>query len=125
VSHDPAAVDAVFSIRRGDDHRRSWTLTTGSTAGWANAFLQIRSGPNENAELLASSEDDGTAMIDLDADFDADPATLSWHLEDADTAELPTGPCWFHLTAEVNGDVTTVLFRPGRIVERVAVRSAS
>jgi hypothetical protein len=124
VSHDPAAIDAVFTIRRGDDHRRAWTLSGGDVSNWANPFLQLRSGPNEQAELLGSSEDDGTAMVTLDYDFSAEAATFAWHLDDADTLTLPIGPVWFHLTVEIDGDVTTVLYRPGRIAERVAVRSA-
>jgi hypothetical protein len=122
VAHDPTAVEALFTIRKGDDFRRAFT-SDDDVSNWGSPLMQIRSGPSEDAPLLASSEDDDTAEIVLSFDFLSTGSTLEFFIDDAETASLPAGPCWLHLTAQIGGDVTTVLFRSGRIVERVAVAS--
>lgn len=108
--------DAVWSIRQGDDWRRTWT-TDEDVSGWDvdTLLVQLRAGPDKSATLLASSDpDDSTedvALIDTTGtSFGAGGGTLALHIDDEDTSTLPVNHwVWIEAQCEIDGDVTTFL----------------
>lgn len=65
---------AEFSGRRGDFIERSWTRTSGGTAYQADSLLvQIRSGPKETDQLVATSAAEAMTAAEFVQVTGADP----------------------------------------------------
>jgi hypothetical protein len=117
-----SAERALWTRRRGDDWRWSWTTTDDvSSYDDATVLVQVRAGVDEDATLVASSEtiDDFTANITVTVDFDA--GELAWHIDDAVTSTLDTGDYQLEVQCEIGGDVTTILAHTLSVVAQIAV----
>ena len=120
-----AAERALWSRRRGDDWRWSFT-TDDDVSGWDadTLLLQVRSGSVETATLIVTSDEaeDVTANATVTADFAT--GTLSWHIDDAVTSTITPGSYVLEIQVEVDGDVTTVLSHWLEVTPQVAVPEA-
>lgn len=90
---------AVFTARRGDDWRRTWTRTTGSRSYAPDSLVvQIRAGATEEHQLLASTANgagyDGSehALIDTaGTDLTADPPVIALAITGDHLLRVPAG----------------------------------
>jgi hypothetical protein len=117
-----ASERALWTRRRGDDWRWSWTTTDDVSAyDDATVLVQVRAGVDEDATLVASSEtvDDFTANITVTVNFDA--GELAWHIDDAVTSTLDPGDYQLEVQCEIGGDVTTILAHTLSVVAQIAV----
>mgnify|MGYP000361401778 CR=1 FL=1 len=118
------AEQAVFTIRQGDDWFREWTRTDGSATYTGDLLVQIRSGVDTSAALVASSDPaDDVIVIDLSGtDLEGDPPTIGMLIGSVDTATLePHGTFTIEAQCTVGGLVTTIMAHRLFVVPQVAV----
>lgn len=122
---ETAAEQAVWTVRKGDDWRVSFTTTDTDVDTWDDTTLEVvvRDGANEDATLLYSSipgdvTGDVKALSTTGTDFDSATKTLVLHIQDADTTSV-TSDMWIHARCEIGGHVETILFRRLYAAERL------
>lgn len=103
-----AAERALRSGRQGSAWDRGFAVTeTGGTIDLDTVRMQIRRGPGENAQLVASSydwEELGVAQIDLTGTTNTAPKRWRWKVTDTDTAGIEPGDLWVHAIADATPD---------------------
>lgn len=118
-----------FSERRGNTVERAWSRTSGGTSYDADSQLvQIRKGPKETDELVASSnpgdQSDTCALITTaGTDLTGDPVTVAWQISREEYLKIPAGErYWIGIDVTVDGKGREIQRHQWGVLNQTAVR---